>query len=63
MDPVMREEIQMRTYLAFYRGQKKPVVADTSYAAQLLAAQLYKAKKSYEVTVVLVDTPVDPSSL
>ena len=53
----------MRTYLAFYRGQKKPVVADTSYAAQLLAAQLYKAKKSYEVTVVLVDTPVDPASL
>lgn len=52
-----------RTYIAFYRGQKKPIVAETSLAAQKLAAQLYKAKKSWEVTVVLADVPVDTASL
>jgi len=53
----------MRTYIAFYKGQQKPIVADSSYAAQQLAAQLYKAKKSYEVTVVLADVEIDTASL
>lgn len=44
----------MNTYHAFYKTKKLEVTADTSYAAQLKAAALFKAKKSYEVTVVLV---------
>ena len=42
-------------YIAFYRGQKKEVYAETSYKAQQEAAKLFKAKKSYEVTVVLAE--------
>lgn len=45
----------MRTYIAFYKGNKAIVHADTSYTAQLIAAQHFKAKKSYDVTVRLAD--------
>jgi len=48
----------MRTYVAFYRGQKMVVMAATSYAAQLAAAKAFKAKKSYDVAVVLADVEV-----
>lgn len=51
----------MNTYHAFYKGKKLELQADTSYAAQLKAAELFKAKKSYDVTIVLVakeDKPV-----
>lgn len=41
------------TYVAFYKGKEIDVKADTSYAAQQTAAQHFKAKKSYEVNVVL----------
>jgi hypothetical protein len=53
----------MRKYIAFYRGQQIPVTADSSYQAQQLAAGLFKAKKRYEVTVVLADVEVDTASL
>lgn len=52
-----------RTYVAFYRGRQLPIVAESSYAAQLQAAGLFKARKSYEVTVVLADVPVDTAGL
>jgi hypothetical protein len=42
-------------YIAFYRGKKIEVYASTSYEAQQLAAKEFKAKKSYEVTVVLAE--------
>ena len=45
----------MNGYIAFYRGKKIEVTSDTSYHAQLKAAELFKAKKSYEVTVVLCE--------
>jgi len=41
------------TYVAFYKGKKIDVKADTSHAAQQTAAQHFKAKKSYDVNVVL----------
>lgn len=41
------------TYIAFYKGKQMEVDADSSYAAQKLAAEKFKAKKSYEVTVKL----------
>jgi hypothetical protein len=42
-------------YIAFYRGRKAEVHADTAYEAQQKAAALFKARKSYEVTVVLAE--------
>jgi hypothetical protein len=41
------------TYVAFYKGKQIDVKADTTYAAQQTAAQHFKAKKSYDVAVVL----------
>lgn len=51
----------MNGYKAFYKGKSIEVYADTSYQAQQKAASIFKAKKSYDVTVVLCeknDTPV-----
>lgn len=53
----------MRTYLAFYKGKKIVVQAQSSYEAQLKAAKELKARKAYDVAIVLADTPVDPASL
>ena len=49
------------TYHAFYNKKTLELKSDTAYHAQLKAAELFKAKKSYEVAVVLVakgDEPV-----
>lgn len=48
----------MRNYVAFYRGEKIVVMAATKYAAQLAAAKAFKAKKSWDVAVVLADVDV-----
>lgn len=53
----------MFNYVAFYKGKKIAVQALRSYDAQLKAAAIFKAKKPYEVAVVLADKPVDPASL
>ncbi len=53
----------MRTYKAFYRGQTCIVVATSSLNAQGLATVALKARKSRDVTVVLVDTPLSTASL
>lgn len=45
----------MNGYKAFYKGKTVNVYADSSYKAQLDAAKLFKAKKSYQVTVVLCE--------
>lgn len=42
----------MNTYIAFYKNQHT-----SSYEAQTKAAALFKAKRSYEVTVVLAARP------
>ena len=42
-------------YIAFYKNKKLEIHADTSYHAQIKAAKLFKAKKSYDVTVVLCE--------
>jgi hypothetical protein len=45
----------MNTYHAFYKNKlTHELKAASSYAAQLAAATFFKAKKSHEVTVVLV---------
>ena len=43
----------MLTYLAFYKNKQITVNALRSYDAQLIAARLFKAKNSYDVTVML----------
>ena len=51
----------MFTYIAFYKDKQITVNALRSYDAQLIAAKQFKAKKSYEVTVMLAakgDEPV-----
>ncbi len=48
----------MRTYRAFYKNRVITVTASTSYEAQLKAAAVFKARKSYDVAIVLADTPV-----
>lgn len=44
----------MNKYNAYYNGKQIEVEAATSYAAQQAAALKFKARKSYQVTVVLV---------
>ena len=44
----------MNTYKAIYKRKCIEVEADTSYHAQVEAAKIFKAKKSYEVIVMLV---------
>ena len=45
----------MNGYKAFYKGKEIDVYAETSYKAQLKAAEIFKAKKSYEVQVMLCE--------
>lgn len=42
-------------YIAFYKGKQVEVMADSSYQAQQKAAAHFKAKKSYDVTVMLAE--------
>lgn len=43
----------MNTYIAFYRGKELVVQGLTSYDAQWTAAKKFKARKAYQVTVIL----------
>ena len=45
----------MNTYKAFYKNKTIEVQSDSSYHAQLEAAKLLGAKKSFQVTVGLVE--------
>ena len=45
----------MNGYIAFYKGKQIEVLAETSYKAQQLAAHTFKAKRSYDVTVMLAE--------
>lgn len=46
----------MNGYKAFYKNKSVEVYANTSYEAQMKAAKVFKAKKSYDVTVVLCES-------
>jgi|WetSurMetagenome_2_1015567.scaffolds.fasta_scaffold521761_1 hypothetical protein len=50
----------MNKYKAFYKGMTTEVEADTSYHAQQEAAKKLKAKKEWEVTVVLLEVDGEP---
>ena len=45
----------MNGYIAIYKGKQIEVLADSSYKAQQIAASQFKAKKSYDVTVMLCE--------
>lgn len=45
----------MNGYVAFYKGKRAEVYAATSYEAQQKAAAIFKARKAYEITVVLAE--------
>lgn len=47
---------EVNTYIAFYRGRQVEVEAETSYAAQFKAAITLKARKIYDVRVMLAKT-------
>ena len=47
----------MYGYKAFYRGRELEIYAESKYKAQLEAARLFKAKKSYDVDVYLCERP------
>ena len=42
-------------FIASYRKKKIEVFAKSSFGAQLKAAEIFKAKKTYEVTVMRAD--------
>ena len=46
---------QMNGYKAFYKNKEIEVFAKTSYEAQQVAAKQFKAKKSYQVSVMLCE--------
>lgn len=45
---------ELNIYTCFYRGKQISVEAHTTYEAQKYGATLLKAKKRYDVTVMLV---------
>ena len=45
----------MNKYVCFYKDKRIDVEADTMYAAQQKAAAIFKARKSYDVNVVLAE--------
>lgn len=50
----------MNIYQAFFKGKTIEVQAESSYQAQLIAAKQFKAKKAYEVTVILAAKNGEP---
>lgn len=45
----------MNGYIAYYGGKKLELYAETKLAAQQEAAKFFKAKKAYDVAVVLCE--------
>ena len=45
----------MNGYKAFFKGKTCEVTAATSYEAQQKAAAIFKARKTYDVTVILCE--------
>ena len=45
----------MNGYKAFYKGRELDIYANSSYEAQKLATAQFRARKSYDVTVILCE--------
>ncbi len=57
MTPDMPHPPALYFYECFYKGKRATVRAGTALTAQSLAAAEFKAKRSYDVTVVLAAEP------
>lgn len=53
----------LRSYIAFYKGKRYELTATSSLKAQEAAAKHFKAKKSYDVTVMLSDVTHSTASI
>ena len=53
----------MFNYECFYKSKRITVKALRSFDAQEIAAKIFKAKKRWEVTVILADRQIDPAAL
>lgn len=47
----------MYGYVCFYKGRRAEVYAPSSYDAQQEGARVLRAKKSYDVSVMLAERP------
>jgi hypothetical protein len=56
-------EIGDRTYQAYYKNRVIQIEAQSSYQAQILAAEIFGVRKTYQVSVVLADVPIDTASI
>lgn len=56
-------EIGNRTYQAYYKGRVIQLEAQSSYQAQIRAAQLLGVRKAWQVHVVLADELIDTASI
>lgn len=56
-------EIGNRTYQAYYKGRVIQVEASISYQAQIRAAEIFGARKTYQVSVILADVPIYAASI
>ena len=45
----------MNGYVCFYKGKRTEVYAESSYKARQKAAEIFKAKRALDVTVVLAE--------
>lgn len=50
----------MNGYICIYRGKRAEVYAGSSFEAQQKAAVQFKAKKGWEVTVILAEKSGEP---
>ena len=50
----------MNGYVAFYKGKRFSLYAPTAFEAQQAAAKYFKARKAYEVAVVLAEVKGEP---
>jgi hypothetical protein len=53
----------MRNYRAYYRGRTFDVQAPNSFQAQEVAARMLKIKRTWQVAVVLLDVPLDTTTI
>lgn len=45
----------MNGYICFYKGKKIEILAESTYEAQKKAAVIFKAKKAFEISIMLAE--------
>jgi hypothetical protein len=52
---VLDREDKMNGYIALYKNKRIELEAETAYAAQQKAAEIFKTKKGWEIAIVLAE--------